>query len=86
MSTGRNKHDIRAFYPPTLALISTCKLERCPATRVVAGLDSSKGSSPNNLSLGSRPAGRALPATPAPPGYSGSDLQHFFSTKAPTRD
>lgn len=86
MRTGRNKHDIRVFCPPTLALISTCELERCPATHVVAGLDSSKRSSTNNLSLGSRPAGRALPATPAPPGYAGSGLQCFFSTTSLTQD
>lgn len=82
MSTGRNKHNIRAFCPPTLALIATCELERCPASCAVAGLDSRKGSSTNNLSLGSCRASRALPATPAPPGYAGSGLQRFFSTTA----
>lgn len=44
MSTGRNKHDIRAFCPPTLALINSLELERCPAAPLVPGLDSSKGS------------------------------------------
>lgn len=79
MSTGRNKHDIRAFCPPTLAQINSLELERCPAAPVVPGLDSSKGSSKNNLSLGSCPADRTGPAMPASPGCAGSGtvfLQH----------
>lgn len=68
------------FCPTTLALISTCELERCPATRVVAGLDSSKRSSTNNLSLGSCPAGRALPEhhqAVLDQAYSVSSAQHL---------
>lgn len=86
MSTGRNKHDIRTFCPPTMALISTCELERCTATHVVAGLDPRKRSSTNNPSLGSCPASKALPAAPGQPGYAGYGLQCFFSTTALTRD